>query len=119
MKEIKGPIWYQTNKDGTVSIGLTNEYIQKRCSECFHIMQADLYEVAVNQPMLVLETNDGLDSIPSPVSGHVVNFNWRARDFPDKLTEEESILTIKPKEKEPVKKPAKIEQPYYTVFNRV
>lgn len=94
--EVRGPIWVRTNKDGTVSVGLTAQTIG-RMGECFHIMQADTEDVIEGQPMLVMETNDGLESIKSPVTGRVVVFNDRARDFPDKLTQDESILTLLPK----------------------
>lgn len=100
-KETRGPIWVQTNKDGTVSVGLTAEFVRSKMGECFHIMQADLDDVIINQPMLVFETNDGLESVKSPVTGSVLQFNRRAVDFPDKLTEEEVILTIRPKRQTP------------------
>jgi glycine cleavage system H lipoate-binding protein len=96
MKEVRGAIWFQTSEDGTVTVGLTWDYIRQKLGECFHVMQADERQLIQNQPMLVLETNDGLETIKAPVSGTIVHFNWRARDFPDKLTEEETILIIKP-----------------------
>jgi len=103
-KEILGSIWVQTSRDGMVSVGLTRDYIRQKLGECFHIMQADAGQLTLNQPMLVLETNDGLETIKSPVSGVIVHFNWRARDFPDKLTEEETILVIKPTQQQHNKK---------------
>lgn len=110
--EIRGPVWIRTNKDGTVSVGLTAQYIRDRACECFHIMQADTEEVWEGQPMLVMETNDGMETVKSPVTGRVLVFNDRARDFPDKLKEEESILTLLPKGVEVQKtksKPSKTE----------
>lgn len=102
--EVRGPIWIRTNKDGTVSVGLTAEFVRTKMGECFHIMQADVDDVVINQPMLVFETNDGLESVRSPVTGAILKFNRRAVDFPDKLTEEEAILTILPRGTETSKK---------------
>lgn len=95
-KQILGSIWVQTNKDGTVSVGLTADFIRTKMGECFHIMQADKDDLVENQPMLVMETNDGLESVRSPVTGRILSFNRRAVDFPDKLKDSESILTILP-----------------------
>lgn len=95
-RKILGSIWVQTNKDGTMSVGLTADFIRNKMGECFHIMQADKDDVIENQPMLVLETNDGLESVRSPITGRVLSFNRKAVDFPDKLNETESILTIMP-----------------------
>ena len=96
MKEYNGSIWSETNKDGTVSVGLTQNYIDNELMTCFHIMQADAQVLKKNGPMLVIETNDGLSSLKSPVTGRIMNFNDRARNFPDKLKESDTILTILP-----------------------
>ena len=112
--ETRGPIWIRTNKDGTVSVGLTAQTIG-RMGECFHIMQADTEDVIQGQPMLVMETNDGLESVKSPVTGRVLVFNDKARDFPDKLKEEESILTLLPKGVEVKKKKPEVAYETYHI----
>ena len=96
MKEYKEHIWIDTNKDGTVCVGLTQNFIETKLQECFHIMQADAQYLKKDGPMLVVETNDGLSSLKSPVTGRIIGFNDRARNFPDKLKEEDAILTILP-----------------------
>jgi|SRR5712664_2297847 len=104
MKENREPIWIETNPDGTVNVGLTHNFINQKLQECFHIIQADATDVKRNSPMLVLETNDGLESIKSPITGRILTFSDRARNFPDKLTEDDVIIKILP---EGVKLPEK------------
>ena len=105
MKEFYKDIWVDTQEDGTVKVGLTRNFIESKLTECFHIIQADAQEVRKGGPMLVVETNDGLSSLKSPVSGRIIRFNDRARNFPDKMTEDEVILVLNTKPRE---KPAEI-----------
>ena len=48
--------------------------------------------------MLVVETNDSLESVRAPITGQVKYFNHKARDFPDQLKETDVILTVAPPE---------------------
>src|SRR5260370_11552088 len=96
MKEYTKDFWIETNPDGTVNVGLTDNLIQSKLQECFHILQANTLAVKENEPMLVLETNDGLESLKSPVTGTVLKFNDRARNFPDKIKEDEVVLHLCP-----------------------
>ena len=61
------------------------------------MLPADASEVREKGPLLVLETNDGLQSIKTPVAGKVAYFNPKARNFPDKLTDSDTIVTLFPK----------------------
>lgn len=97
MKTDLGKIWYETDERGVWKVGFTRRYIEQKLGECFHVMQADIKQAQVGLPLLVLETNDGIERIKSPVTGTVLEFNARARDFPDRLTDEETIVQILPK----------------------
>lgn len=94
MKLMYGDIWAITEPNGRVNIGFTKECIDGKLNECFHVLPADLKKVTSKAPLLVLETNDGLQSIKSPVAGDVVFFNDKARDFPDRLVENDVVVTI-------------------------
>lgn len=108
MKTISGNIWYE-QVGGRMAIGFTKQCLDEKLQECFHILPADAYSVKVQGPLMVLETNDGLESVRSPVAGRVLFFNDKARNFPDRLTEEDVIVEIEmPQPKAEVKKaPAK------------
>lgn len=96
MKTFTEEVWFETNKDGTISVGFTQDYIRRKMPECFHVVQADVKNVAKDTPMLVIETNDCLESVKAPITGRVKYFNHKARDFPDQLKEEDVILTVSP-----------------------
>src|SRR5574337_243243 len=98
MKTFTEEVWYETNKDGTISIGFTQDYIRRKMPECFHVVQADVKNVAKDTPMLVVETNDCLESVRAPITGRVKYFNHKARDFPDQLKETDVVLTVAPPE---------------------
>ena len=109
MKEFIGNIWTETEPAGTVRIGFSRGFIEQRLGECFHVMQADSKFLRKGSPLLVIETNDGLESLKSPISGTIMSFNPKARNFPDRLTEEDMILHVIPegvKIVEKAKKPA-------------
>lgn len=106
MKTIQGNIWYE-QVGGRMAIGFTKQCLDEKLQECFHILPADAYSVKVRGPLMVLETNDGLESVRSPVAGRVLFFNDKARNFPDRLTEEDVIVEIEmPQPKAEVKKVA-------------
>ena len=96
MKTYTEEMWYETNKDGTVSMGFTQAYINRKMPECFHVLQANVKNVNKDSPMLVVETNDSLESIKAPITGVVRHFNHKARDFPDQLKEADVILMVAP-----------------------
>lgn len=110
MKTDHGLVWSKVHEDKSIGIGFTKQAIEERLMECFHVMQADTQQVREKGPMLVLETNDGLESIKSPFTGRVSYFNSKARNFPDKLTEEDTILTILPPGVEPKKATTKTQK---------
>ena len=96
MKTFTEEVWFETNKDGTISVGFTQDYIRRKMPECFHVVQADVKNVSKDTPMLVIETNDCLESVKAPITGRVKYFNHKARDFPDQLKEDDVILTVAP-----------------------
>ena len=94
MKTYAGEIWYQ-EVNGTVNMGFTKEFIHTVLTECFHITQASFVMLVKDRPMLTIETNEGLKVIRSPVTGMVTIFSTDARDFPDRLTEDTVVVSIK------------------------
>lgn len=95
-KTIHGLIWSNQHADGTITIGFTNECINSALQECFHVLPAETKAVSQKGPLLVLETNDGLQTIKAPFAGKVTYFNPKARNFPDRLKETETIVTLAP-----------------------
>lgn len=96
MKEFFGNVWTEAESDGHIRIGFSRRFIEDRLSECFHVMPADTKALRKGGPMLVIETNDGLESLKSPITGSILVFNEKARNFPDRLTEEDDILQVCP-----------------------
>jgi len=96
MKTFSGNIWQETDKAGVVSIGLRQTYLEEKMQECFHILQADAINLKKGGPMMVIETNDGLESLKSPLTGRITFFNDKARNFPDRLVEDDVIFTVLP-----------------------
>lgn len=118
MKQNHGFIWSEEHKDKTITIGFTNDAINTKLQETFHVLPADLKEVREKGPLLVLETNDGLLSIKAPFAGRLSYFNPKARNFPDRITETDTIVTILPKGVEPPKK-EEVKTVYPTGFVQV
>lgn len=98
MKTNYGDIWCETQPDGMMSIGFTKKCIEEKLCECFHILPADVGTAKLKQPLLVLETNDGVEAIPSPINGRIIIFSDKARNFPDRMTEEDVVVSIEPPE---------------------
>jgi glycine cleavage system H lipoate-binding protein len=96
MKFTKGSLWYEKQSDGTVHIGFTQAFITQAMEECFHVLPADYRNLFENKAALVIESNDGVKSLKSPVTGTIVEFNTKARNFPDRLTEDDVILKVRP-----------------------
>lgn len=97
MKTNHGLLWSEEHADKTITLGFTKTAIDNQLQECFHVFQADTKEVREKGPLLVLETNDGLQSIKAPFAGRVSYFNPKARNFPDRIKETDTILTLVPK----------------------
>lgn len=97
MKIMRDQVWTEEVKSGELNVGFTQRFINDKLPECFHVLQADSTHLFEGSPMLVIETNDGLESIKSPITGTVIMFNAKARNFPDRITEEDVILTVVPK----------------------
>ena len=95
-KEFAGDLWMEQQTDGRVRLGFRKHFIDARCGECFHIMQADVQQVKKGGPLFVLESNDGLTPVKSPLAGKILYFNTKARNFPDRLIEEDVLLEILP-----------------------
>jgi glycine cleavage system H lipoate-binding protein len=98
MKTNYGDIWCETQPDGMMSIGFTKKCIEEKLCECFHILPADVGTAKLKQPLLVLETNDGVEAIPSPINGRIIIFSEKAKNFPDRMTEEDVVVSIEPPE---------------------
>lgn len=88
----KNQIWFM-QENRVTKIGFTRDFLNS-LDECWQILPANLRQFKEKAPMLTVETNDGLMSILSPVTGPMIEFNDAARDFPDSLTDETVILTI-------------------------
>lgn len=97
-KQFHGDDIWSHEVNGTINIGFMQSFIDRILGECYHITQSSLELVTKNKAMLTIETNEGLKVIRSPVTGTVVYFNNTARDFPDRLTEETVVITIRPKQ---------------------
>lgn len=96
MKQFNDNLWTEEQTSGAVFIGFTRRFIEEKLGECFHILQADSKKVKKGEPLLVIETNDGLENLKAPLSGTIIVFNDKARNFPDRLTEEDTILQVVP-----------------------
>lgn len=96
-----GRTWFQKNKEGKTEIGFTNDFLRD-LDECWHIMAGASSRVSIKeaQPLCSVETNDGLFSVASPVSGVISFFNTRAMNFPDKITSDEVIAVVAEKAEE-------------------
>lgn len=116
MKQVSGNLWFTTEKDET-RIGFTRSFIAERLSECFHVLPADTKNVKEKGPLLVLETNDGLEPVCSPVTGRLTYFNEKARNFPDRLTEEDCIVSLSSKELTKISKRMVVDETYQGIVN--
>ena len=96
MKETSkdGRIWFE--KKGTeVQIGFTSNLLSE-LEDCWHLLPAasNKTEIKENQPLLSVETNDGLFSVPTPVSGIITFFDNKAMNFPQKLTTDDVVCVV-------------------------
>lgn len=85
--------WWETNGNKT-SVGFTPMMLEKM-QECFHIVPGKQRgPVREKGPLMSVECLEGLFSIPSPVSGMITFFEPKAMNFPDQLTEEDTVCII-------------------------
>lgn len=76
-------------------VGFEKDFL-KQMEQCWHIMPAQARGILkAKHPLLVVETNDEVISIPSPCEGIIEMFSDKARNFPEKITEKDTIITIK------------------------
>ena len=97
MKETSkdGRVWFE--KKGTeIQIGFTANLLSE-LDDCWHLLPAasNKQEIRENQPLLSVETNDGLFSVPTPVSGIITFFDNKAMNFPQKLTTDDVVCVVK------------------------
>ncbi len=90
--DAKNQIWYE--QDGKyVRMGLTRSFLDT-LDECWHILPSNMTAIKMKAPLLTIESNDGLISLLSPVTGNLSNWDSKAANFPEKLTEEDVIVTL-------------------------
>lgn len=97
MKETSkdGRVWFE--KKGTeIQIGFTANLLSE-LDDCWHLLPAasNKQEIRENQPLLSVETNEGLFSVPTPVSGIITFFDNKAMNFPQKLTTDDVVCVVK------------------------
>lgn len=112
-------LWVEKKVDNKFEIGFTQECLENKLVECFHVLPADETKSKTNSPLLVLETNDGLQSIKAPINGKIIFFNDKARNFPDRLTTKDVILIVKSEEVSTEKKDRAPLQPTWAGFANI
>ena len=93
-----GRTWVEKKQDGKISVGFTRALLDE-LGECWSILPAASAKVEVKegQPFCSVETNDGVFCVKSPVKGLISFFSPEAVNFPDRLTEEQAIATMREK----------------------
>lgn len=103
-------IWYK-QEGKHLKIGFTEQFLPT-VHEAWHVLPTTTKaKVREKSPLMAIETNDALFTIFAPSTGRVIKFNDKARDFPDRLSADDVILTLSEDEADdkPVsKKSAKI-----------
>jgi glycine cleavage system H lipoate-binding protein len=89
----KNQIWFEQN-DNVVTVGFTRQFLELM-GECWHIVPANMERFRAHAPLMVVETNDSLISIKSPVAANFTSFNAKAQNFPDQLTEDDVVLEMR------------------------
>lgn len=92
LTDAKNQIWF-TKKGEQTDVGFTPSFLDI-IREAWHVLPTTKGSVAEKSPLLSIETNEGLFSIPAPASGAIISFNDKARNFPDQLTADDVICTI-------------------------
>ena len=90
-----GKLWVE-QRDKHFAVGFTRQFLGE-LDGCWHMLPAasQKTEIKEKQPLVAVETNDGLFSLPSPISGVIAFFDNKAMNFPEKLTDEDVVCTIK------------------------
>ena len=90
-----GKLWVE-QRDKHFAVGFTRQFLGE-LDGCWHMLPAagQKTEIKEKQPLIAVETNDGLFSLPSPVSGIIAFFDNKPMNFPEKLTEDDVVCTIK------------------------
>ena len=101
-----GRTWFEV-REGKTYVGFTKAFLDT-LDGCWHIIPAASARTTVkeNAPLCAVETNDGLFSVPSPVTGIISVFEHAAMNFPDKLSAEMHVATVVDKQQEEVEAPA-------------
>lgn len=90
----KNQIWYET-ENGYTKIGFTQSFIDTALDQCWHILPSSTTKIERKSPLLVVETNEGLVTIMSPITGYYADFiGAKAQDFPDQLTEADVVVSL-------------------------
>lgn len=100
-----GRTWFEKREDGRTYVGFTKQFLET-LEECWHIVPAGSRATMIKEgaPLCAVETNEGLFSIPSPVSGIINVFNNAAMNFPDKIKEDLEVAQMVDKAPEETKK---------------
>jgi hypothetical protein len=88
----KNQIWFE-QQDNVVKVGFTKSFLEG-LDQCWHILPANMGRFREHSPLMVIETNDALVSVKSPVSAHFSQWSDKAQNFPDQLTEDDVVLEI-------------------------
>ena len=91
--DAKGQVWFE-QEGNRIKLGLTRNFLSTVLEECWHIIPAYREKIVKGAPLLTIETNDSLISVLSPVSGRVRGWEQRACDFPDQLSEDDTLITV-------------------------
>lgn len=94
-KVVVDKIWFMKDK-GTIQVGFNKSFLRELSEgSCWHIMPANNRRVKEKLPLLTVESSDELVSIPSPVSANVYSFSDKARNFPEKLNEDDVVIELR------------------------
>ena len=88
----EGLLWVEQDSK-CFKMGLTPEFFRKT-ENIWHIMPPRNKKVTVGNPLLSIITYDDMSSIMSPHAGHIIDWNRRASDTPDRLTPDEIICVL-------------------------
>lgn len=88
----KNQIWFERTNN-VVAIGFTQAFLDG-LDQCWHILPANLTRFREKAPLMVVETNDNLISIMSPVTAHFAQWADKAQNFPYMLNENDVVLEM-------------------------
>lgn len=90
----KNQIWYEQTEQGVTKIGFTRSFLDGM-DQCWHILPGNMERFREKAPLMVVETNDALVSILSPITGNFGQWSVKAQDFPNQLTEDDVVMEIR------------------------